>query len=83
MPEEHSHTIMAVDELQAIIQRCVSYFLSLEVTSVSSVSFSSYITIKAKITSKDKSAVSRTPHGAAEFSLHVSLTSLWCLSQDA
>lgn len=83
MPEEHSQTIMAVDELQAIIQRCVSSFLSLEEESLSSVSFSSYITLKAKMTSKDKSAVSRTNYGAAKFSLHVSLTSLWCLSQDA
>lgn len=81
MPEEHSQTIMAVDELQAIIQRCVSSFPSLEVTSVSSASFFSYI--KAKMTSKNKSAVSRTLHGAAKLSLHVSLPSLWCLSQDA
>lgn len=62
MPEEHSQTRMAVDELQAIIQRCVSSFLYLEVTSVSSVNFSSYIIIKTKMTLKDKSALSRTPH---------------------
>lgn len=83
MPEEHSQTVMAVDELQAIIQRCVSSFLFLEVTSVSSVSFFSYIRIKPKMTSEDKSVVSRTLRGAANFSLYVSLTSLWCLSQDA
>lgn len=59
MPE-HSQTRMAVDELQAIIQRCVSSFLYLEVTSVSSVNFSSYIIIKTKMTLKDKSALSRT-----------------------
>lgn len=40
MPEEHSQTIMAVDELQAIIQRCVSSFLSLKEESLSNVSFS-------------------------------------------
>lgn len=53
MPEQ-SQTIMAVDELQAIIQRCVSSFLSIKVTSVSSVCFSSYIIIKTKMTPKHK-----------------------------
>lgn len=70
MPEEHSQTIMAVDELQAIIQRCVSSFLSLEVTSVSSENFSSYIIIKTKMTSKNKSAVSRTPHWSSASMFH-------------
>lgn len=83
MPEEESQTIMAVDELQAIIQRCVSSFLSIKVTSVSSVCFSSHIIIKTKMTPKRKTVVSRTPHWAAKFSLHVSLIFLWCLSQDA
>lgn len=50
MPEEQSQTIMAVDELQAIIQRCVSSFLSIKITHVSSVHFSSYILIKNKMT---------------------------------
>lgn len=53
MPEQ-SQTIMAVDELQAIIQRCVSSFLSIKVASVSSVCFCSYIIIKTKTTPKHK-----------------------------
>lgn len=40
---------MAVDELQAIIQRCVSSFLSLEVTSVSSVISLHILELKPKL----------------------------------
>lgn len=43
MPEEQSQTTMAVDELQAIIQRCVSTFLFINLTNVSSSSFSLWL----------------------------------------
>jgi len=82
MREEQSQAIMAVDELQAIIQRCVSSFVSIKVTSVSSVHFSSII-VKTKMTPKLKTVVTRTAYWTAKFSLHVSLTSLWSLSQGA